>query len=242
MGAMEAGSSASQQAFPSTLWSEVLAFKGDPEDRRERLERLILRYWRPVHRAVCAHAGVKSEEAPDLTQEFFVQILEGGILPGVDPELGSFRNYLNGALRNFLLKDFRRGNTDKRGGGRRKLSLDFDSEKFLPAASGTDPAEVLDKAWARELLDEAVADLEVELRGEGRSIDFDVFKSYDLAGAADARSYSALAGQYGLEELDVWRMLRSCRTRLRRLILARIGPYVRDEAEVVREFQELFRF
>lgn len=239
---MDSGTALGPQAFPSTLWSEIIALQGNPNDRRERLEKLILRYWRPVYWAVKSFSGVQPEEAPDLTQEFFVRILEGEILPGVDPERGSFRHYLRGALRNFLLKDFRRGNTQKRGGGRRLLSLDFDRAGSEPAAEGGDPVEVMDRVWARQLLNEALADLEAELKAEGRAADFEIFRSYDLAGGGESPSYADLAAKHGVQELDVWRVLRSCRQRLRGLVMNRIGPYVRDGGDLIREFQELFRF
>lgn len=239
---MDSGTAIGPQAFPSTLWSEILALKGNPNDRRARLEKLILRYWRPVYWAVRSFPGVRPEEAPDLTQDFFIRILEGDILPGVDPERGSFRHYLRGALRNLLLQDFRRGNTQKRGGGRRVLSLDFEQAGPEPSAAGGDPAEVLDRAWARQLLDEALKDLESELAAQGRAVDLEIFRSYDLAGGGEAPSYADLAAKHGIQELEVWRVLRSCRQRLRGLVMNRIGPYVRDGGELAREFQELFKF
>jgi RNA polymerase sigma-70 factor (ECF subfamily) len=191
---------------------------------------------------VRSFSGVRPEEAPDLTQDFFIRILEGEILPGVDPDRGSFRHYLRGALRNFLLKDFRHGHTQKRGGGRKLLSLDFEHAGPMPAAAGGDPAEVLDRAWARQLLDEALKDLEAELAAEGRAREFDLFRSYDLAGGGESPSYADLAAKHAIPELEVWRILRSCRQRLRGLVMNRIGPYVRDGGELVREFQELFKF
>ena len=114
-------------AFPSTLWSEVIALQRDnPDGRRERLDRLVQRYWKPVYWAFRTDCGQREEEARDLTQEFFVRILEGRVIEGVDPERGSFRNYLKGALRNFLRNERRKGQTEKRGGGRQPLSIDFD--------------------------------------------------------------------------------------------------------------------
>src|SRR5437667_1354643 len=82
-------------AFPSTIWSEIIALQVvDLDGRRERLQRLIERYWRPVYWAIRCDKRFSEEEVRDLTQEFFVLILEGQVIPGVDPQLGSFRRHL----------------------------------------------------------------------------------------------------------------------------------------------------
>jgi len=156
-------------AFPSTLWSEVIALQGnDQEKRRERLDHLVQRYWKPVYWALRTDCGQREEEARDLTQEFFVRVLEGRVIEGVDPERGSFRNYLKGALRNFLMNERRKGQTEKRGGGRRHLSINFDGIGPEPAGLGADPEKALDRAWTMQILDDALAAAGDQLIREGR--------------------------------------------------------------------------
>ena len=87
---------------------------------------LIERYWRPVYWALRADSSVAANEARDLTQEFFIRLLDGHVIATVDPARGSFRSYLKGALRHFLLNELRDARAQKRGGGRKLLSLDFD--------------------------------------------------------------------------------------------------------------------
>ncbi len=238
----ESPESSAPARFPSTMWSEVLACRvDDPERRRERMGRLIERYWRPVYWALRADSGVKPEEARDLAQEFFIRILEGQVIASVDPSRGSFRQYLKGALRHFLMNELRNARTQKRGGGARHLSLDFDSVGPEPAALERDPDKALDRAWALQLLDEAVRELERRFASAGKPGDAAIFRSYEMGGPVRP-SYADLARQHGIDERAVRTALRAGRRELRRILLEKISDYVRNEAELGDELRELFGF
>ena len=63
--------------FPDTRGSLVAAVKsGDREARARALETLAEAYWRPVYTYVRLNAGREHEEAVDITQEFFAQLVE----------------------------------------------------------------------------------------------------------------------------------------------------------------------
>jgi RNA polymerase sigma-70 factor (ECF subfamily) len=228
--------------FPSTMWSDVLACRSeDPQRRRERMGRLIERYWRPVYWALRADGGVKPEEARDLTQEFFVRIVEGQVISSVDPARGSFRHYLKGSLRHFLMNERRNATTQKRGGGARHLSLDFDAVGPEPAALQRDPEKALDQAWALQLLDEAVQEMERRLTAAGKPVDAKIFRSYEMGGS-NRPSYADLAREHAMDERAVRTALRAGRRELRRILLEKISDYVRNEAELGDELRELFGF
>jgi len=63
--------------FATTHWSVVLAAgdSGSPGSR-EALEKLCRQYWFPLY-AFARRKGYSPEDAQDLTQEFFRQLLEG---------------------------------------------------------------------------------------------------------------------------------------------------------------------
>src|SRR5437879_13872302 len=76
--------------FATTHWSEVLtagdtAIPGAPE----ALEKLCRTYWYPLY-AYVRRQGRGPEEAQDLTQAFFAQLLARGSLGRVSHEQGSF--------------------------------------------------------------------------------------------------------------------------------------------------------
>ena len=237
---MPESSSGPPAAFPSTIWSEVLALKGDKdESRRVRLEQLIHRYWRPVYWAIRCDGHHPKDEAGDLTQEFFIQILEGKVAPDGGPDKGSFRSYLRGALKYFLLDELRTASRQKRGGGRKFLNLDFDSVGHDPPDLGSDPQQALDRAWAQQIMEEAVRELEEGLSRDGRLRDVEIFRTYDL-NEGRPPSYKDLAARLGIDESEIWNILRYCRRQLRAIVLKRISPYVGSEAELLEELRELF--
>lgn len=234
-------STARPAPFPSTMWSEVIALQQiDANAQRERMAKLIDRYWRPVYWAVRSYSGLSKEEAADLTQEFFVRILEGQIISTADRRLGSFRSYLKGALHHFLLDEWKRGRAKKRGGDRKIFSWNVEDAGPEPPSLGTDPGAALDRAWALQILDEAVATLESELAAKGRSKEMEVFRRFDLASAGARPSYAELAAAHGLPEPEVQNALRHCRRKLRAILMEKVGAYVGSETELFEELRDLF--
>ena len=113
----------SGHAFPQTNWSSILSIP-DPAspERRERLNRLLQQYWRPVYKFVRASWGKSNEDSKDLAQAFFMHVLETDLVSRYDKEKGRFRHFLKGSLRNFLNKEYRSAKAIKRGGDRMSLS------------------------------------------------------------------------------------------------------------------------
>ena len=110
--------------FASTQWSLVLAARGDTSaDGAAALAGLCDAYWQPLYGYV-RRRGYSVEDAQDLTQEFFVRLLESHSIGRADPLLGKFRTFLLGALKHFLTDARRRTEAWKRGGGVQIISLD----------------------------------------------------------------------------------------------------------------------
>jgi hypothetical protein len=84
------------RAFTSTRWSLVLSAaksQSGEEKARNALDELCRIYWRPVFSFICRR-GFSTEDAQDLTQEFFVKILERDWLEHADRNRGRFRSLL----------------------------------------------------------------------------------------------------------------------------------------------------
>src|SRR5262249_2887274 len=73
--------SGSPERFRTTRWSLVLAARDrtSPE-ARQALQELCEAYWYPLY-AFIRRCGHPAEDAQDLTQEFFVRLLEKDFLP-----------------------------------------------------------------------------------------------------------------------------------------------------------------
>ena len=62
-------------AFTTTHWSVVLEAQGESPAAQEALEKLCRTYWRPIF-AFLRRQGISPEEAEDITQGFFAELLE----------------------------------------------------------------------------------------------------------------------------------------------------------------------
>lgn len=142
----------------STHWSAVLA-AGQPGSRRAAvaMEELCRTYWYPLY-AYIRRRGYEVEEAQDLTQEFFTEMLENRRLKNVDPKRGKFRSFLLGAMNHFLANDWRRAHTLKRGGGKALISLDDTAERryAVDASTGLSPEKMYERRWAWSLFERAM--------------------------------------------------------------------------------------
>jgi len=226
--------------FPSTVWDCVRSLQEPGSaDTQEAIGRFVNWYWRPVYRFIRIGWNKSNEDAKDLTQAFFLTLLERESLAKADPARGKFRTFLSATLRNFLADEHRATTTLKRGGAVSIIPHDFQEE--LPGhparASGT-PEEAFDGEWARTLISTAIDHLKDELKG--KELAANVFAAYDLreAGAASP-TYADLAARFGCSEMKIKRTLRENRDRLKELLVNEIRAYARTEEEVWEELEYL---
>src|SRR5205809_7772696 len=103
--------------FPTTRWTLVIA-AGDPDrkDARTALVSLCEGYWYPLY-VYLRRRGYPADKAQDLTQEFFMRVLEGRYLDRADPEKGRFRSFILTSLKFFVAAEEDRQRAYKTGGG-----------------------------------------------------------------------------------------------------------------------------
>ena len=90
--------------FNTTRWSIVLSCADSGIESvaaRDALSELCKTYWRPIFAYVCRR-GYSTQDAEDLTQDFFTSLLQGPLLQRADRDRGHFRSLLLKALRDFL--------------------------------------------------------------------------------------------------------------------------------------------
>lgn len=205
------------------------------------LESLCESYWLPIY-AFVRRQGYERAEAQDLTQSFFVMILERDDLKKVSPEKGRFRTFLLKALQHFLINEWQKQRAQKRGGGRIMLSLDFDSAETgfgtQPIESAT-PESVFHRQWALTLLENVQRALrnEMELKGQGEQ--FESLKPH-LVGDPEAGRYAATAERLGTTEAAVKMSVSRLRKRYRELLREEIAQTVAHNDEIDDEIRLLF--
>jgi RNA polymerase sigma-70 factor (ECF subfamily) len=228
-------------AFVTTHWSVVLkAGEADTTRARAALEELCQTYWFPLYAHV-RRRGHSAEDAKDLTQAFFLRLLEQQSFANADPKLGRFRSFMLGALDHFLISEWKRAMAEKRGGGREILSLDWamGEKRFdLEPADATAPDKAFDKQWATALLDKVLKELEGEYAGEKEM--FQALKQ-TLAGRREAQPYEDVAKRLGMSEGAVRVAVHRLRKRYRALLQSEIARTVSSPEEAKEELAYLFR-
>jgi DNA-directed RNA polymerase specialized sigma24 family protein len=151
--------------FPTTRWTLVVA-AGDPQRKEARaaLVSLCENYWYPLY-AYLRRRGYSADQAQDLTQEFFVRVLEGRYLDRADPEKGRFRSFILTSLKFFVADEGDRDRAQKRGGGMvEPLEFSSGEERYQrePAHDET-PERIFERRWALSVLDRVVERLAREM-------------------------------------------------------------------------------
>jgi len=225
--------------FATTHWSTVLAAgESASPGASEALEKLCRTYWSPVCVFV-RRQGYNREQAEDLTQGFFEQLIEKELASRADPERGRFRNFLLKVLTQFLADERRREHALKRGGDRVLLPLDRSTvEQRL--SSEPSPEIAFARKWALTVLDEVLGLLKQEFEASGKSAFFVALSSY-LPAERGLPAYAEVARQLGITEGTVKVGVHRLRLRYRELLRAVVAQTVANPAEIDDEIRFLFQ-
>src|SRR5258708_817637 len=113
--------------FHTTRWSVIIvAAQGDTGAGKEALAKLCRLYWYPLY-AFARRRGYSPHDAQDLTQGFFLHLLENRTFARADQRKGKFRSFLLACFQNYLSAEAQRGRSLKRGGARELVFLDIET-------------------------------------------------------------------------------------------------------------------
>ncbi len=176
------------------------------------LEDLCRTYWRSVYLFIRSR-GIRPDDAEDLTQEFFYQLLDGHYLRAVDgPEKGRLRSFLCVVLKRFLADEAAKRATRKRGGDWQPIPIDVSElEEHLQAMPDclSAPEAVFDRQWAQDLIDASMKALEADYAGAGKAGLFRALKpmlQVQQASPANAELAASLGMSEGALKVAVHRL------------------------------------
>ena len=221
--------------FAATRWTLVNRARVDSDEGRLAMSELCEAYWTPVYRFLLAE-GRKEDDARELTQEFFSQLLAGNRVLGATETKGRFRSYLLGAVKHFLAAERRAAGRLKRGGGVSVRSLDGDSAGgVLEVADDSQMPDdaYFDRHWAYALLDLAMGDLQAEMEGKGQAEMFATLKPW-LIGKARQKQEEAAAA-LGMSPGAVKVAIHRMRRRFKDSVKSQIAHTVEKEEEIATE-------
>jgi DNA-directed RNA polymerase specialized sigma24 family protein len=232
--------------FVTTRWSLIRprCGGGTPSKIDPGLVQLCQIYWRPIFTFIYRR-GYSEADAQDLTQDFFVIIMEGNLLQSADPNRGRFRSLLLKSLTRFLIDAAAKQRRHKRGGQLQFISLESwmaeaRAQLCLPRATiESVPPEVLfDAGWAAAIAEEALRRLRLECESKGRRRVYEVLHPY-LTSERSEICYESLSRVLGVPEMSVKSLLHHFRTRYRSLLREEIRKTVESEANVDDEIRYL---
>ena len=228
--------------FGQTHWSVVLSAAGrqNPGQAAASLEKLCSLYWRPLY-AFIRRQGESPHDAQDLTQEFFLRLLEKDWLNSVDQNKGRFRSFLLAALKHFLSNERDKARAQKRGGGQSPLPLDFPGEESqlgFQVTDNTNPEMLFERRWATTLLEQGLVRLRQEYTGQGKEPLFEQLKTTLTEGRGSV-AYAALAASLNMSEAAVKMAVHRLRQRYRECLRLEIAQTVATEGEIEDELRHV---
>ena len=210
-------------------------------DSRRALESLCAAYWYPLYAYVRRRVS-DVNEAQDLTQAFFAELLEKNYVGSATPERGRFRAYLLTALKHFLSKQWDKARAQKRGGGRAGISLDFkdaDSRYRIEPCGGLTAEQLYDRQWALTLLGQIMERLENEFVQRGKAKQFQHLSGF-IIGEHSGATYRDVAAKLNITEAAAKMAAHRMRRRYRRLLREEIAQTVDGPDDVDDEIRNLF--
>jgi RNA polymerase sigma-70 factor (ECF subfamily) len=226
--------------FTTTHWSVVLAAKdGASPVADDALAQLCRAYWYPLY-AFIRRRGHGPHDAQDLTQEFFHRLLDKRYLSAVDHRKGRFRTFLLAALEHFLANEWRRSQTQRRGGGQQIISIDDSAEQRYTNEPATDlsPERIFEQRWALAFLEQVLAKLRVEFAETGKLATFEALKVL-LTGDRPSVSYAELASSLATTEAALKMAVSRMRHRYGELLRQELANTVADPDEIEDELRAL---
>ena len=228
--------------FATTQWSVVLAVGGEGPERDAALERFCGAYWYPVY-AFIRRRGANAEDARDLTQEFFAQLIEKGWLHGVERRDTRFSTLLLTILQRFQVDEYRRANREKRGGATTIVSLDMAQAEAWFGAEPTDgetPERTFERRWALAVMDAGLARRCEDCRATGRAKLYATLSPF-LSRQPSPGEYEAAGELLGLKQRAVIVAVHRLRAEFREMVREEVAAGMTEKSRIDEEMEHLAR-
>lgn len=226
--------------FATTQWTAVIFAIREGPERTAALEKFCQVYWYPVY-AFIRRRGNGADDARDFTQEFFARLIEKDWLAGVERRDTRFSTLLLTILKRFLVNEYERAQTTKRGAGVVPVSIDAaQAESWFGAEPSTDetPEKTFERRWALAVLAAALDRLREELAASGKARHFEVLSPF-LSREPEANDYEAAGTALDLAARSVAVAVHRLRQRYRAVLREEVAAGSHDSSRVDEEMRHL---
>ena len=207
-------------SFPRTEWTKML----NPSQRDALLAELCQNYWKPLY-CYLRGRGFGNEQAKDLVQEFFTEkVLGQELIEKADRTKGRFRTFLLIAIRNYAI------NFMKKEG-----ALKIPTQSVGNIERQVSPEAEFNRAWAEELLNDILAELETECHRKGKDVHWLLFHEWLLEPHIDGdqRRLSDICARNGITDpAQGHNMITNIKKRFRTIMRNRLRSLVDSDEQV----------
>jgi DNA-directed RNA polymerase specialized sigma24 family protein len=236
------------QAFLTTHWSLIrnISSKQDNKDRA-LIGSLLNRYWKPVY-CYLRRKGYNNEEAKDLTQGFFHEVvLSRNLFEKAEQSKGRFRSFLLIALNRYLINIHHEQTAQKRIPKEKLVPLDIAESPELPqVVAKLNPEESFNYAWVSSLLEDVLKQVETQCHEDGKTVHWKVFNDrilQPIIEGSDSPSMKEICDRYGIEDESMAsNMIVTAKRRFQAALKNWLRNSVVSESDIENEFAELKKF
>ncbi|MFC4993950.1 RNA polymerase sigma factor [Rubritalea tangerina] len=225
-------------SFPTTKWSLLLGSgENGLQDESIVTSYLCQAYWKPLY-VYLLTSGQSRHNAEDLLQGFFMMAIDTQLFFKPSGESGKFRSFLLVSLKNYVLNQHEHATRLKRGGQFDFVSYEAIDPNWLMGSDGETCDGFYDKAWAKNVLNNTLDQLEKEFAVGGKAELLAYFRSQFSGGA---ESQQALAEKLGVKRSTLTMQLHRMKKRFRDILTAQIEQTLGEEESVEEEVRYLMK-
>lgn len=236
-----------QERFQTTCWTEINnAGTLDESRQRDLANELIKKYWKPVY-CYLRRKGYSNESAKDMAQGFFHEVVMGRkLIQKADQTSGRFRTFLLTALDRYATDVYRKETALKRLPAEQIQTLEAaDQGNLLDFRADLDAEQIYHYAWASEILNQVLADVESYCHKADREVYWNVFYAkvvVPILENCQPPPLKEICDKYGIsEEAKASNMIAYVKGHFRTAMMKCLRQFVDSDAEVEDEFNDIFR-
>ncbi len=236
-----------REAFLTTHWSLIGEIYQEQDRDRALIGLLLERYWKPVY-CFLRHKGYANEQAKDLTQGFFHEVvLNRDLVSRADPAKGRFRTLILHALTQYLIDQKRKDRARNQIPSDKLVSLDMSDPEALPdLIAELEPQQSFDYAWKVEMLERVITEVKGYYVERDMNTHWAIFQErlLDPIRSGDKPpSFKQISNQYQIDsEAQASNMFKTVKRLFQRVLKKHVRQTVLSGEIVADEMGEIFNF
>lgn len=234
-----------RKTFQTTQWSVIERIAADGEtDSQVLINDLVGKYWKPVY-CYLRHKGYGNEEAKDLTQDFFQEVVLGRkLVHQANQAKGSFHIFLLTALAGYVRSAHRKEIARKRIPRSHLIPLeDSDATELFEPLTGLTAEESFHYAWVSSLLDEVFTEVEADCQAHDLDVHWKIYRDRILEPIAhdtEPPSLAKMCEKYGIADTKkASNMVVTVNRRIQAAIKRHLRQALSEETTVEEETKEI---